>query len=38
MTTLAAPAPTTPSLIQASLGFLASTAILTAAMALLAGL
>ncbi len=38
MTTIAAPAPTAPSLIHACLGFLASTATLTAAMALLAAL
>jgi hypothetical protein len=38
MTPAAATAPTTPSLAQACFGFLASTATLTAAMALLAAL
>ncbi len=38
MIALAAPASTTPSLVHACLGFLASTTVLTAAMALLAAL
>jgi hypothetical protein len=38
MTTLAASAPTNPSLLHACFGFLASAATLTAAMALLAAL
>ncbi len=38
MIALAVPAPTTPSLVHASLGFLVSTMVLTAAMALLAAL
>ncbi len=38
MTTLAAPAPTAPSLVHACLGFLASTVTLTTTMALLAAL
>ena len=38
MTTIAAPAPTTLSLVHACLGFLGSTAVLTTAMALLAAL
>ncbi len=38
MTTIAAPAPTSASLVHACLGFLASTAALTTTMALLAAL
>jgi hypothetical protein len=38
MTTIAAPASTSPSLVHACFGFLASTATLAAAMALLAAL
>ncbi len=38
MIALASPASTTPSLVNACLGFLASTTVLTAAMALLAAL